>query len=114
MTSSQINSCRTDSIVSHQVSNRRLCRGRLFKPLNPRRHGNYMRVSGVSKLGSLDPSSLSSSTTGGIIVVSGVVSSDVRKLFKAVSEEEDPGRMKLLLDALFDVLDERQLMAALL
>ncbi len=45
---------------------------------------------------------------------SGVVSSDVRELCKAVSEEEDPGRMKLLLDALYDVLDERQLMAALL
>jgi hypothetical protein len=82
--------------------------------LNPLRHGNFMRVSGVSKLGSLDPSLQSSSTTGGIIVVSGVVSSVVRKLCKAVSEEEDPGRLKLLLDALFDVLDERQLMAALL
>jgi len=45
---------------------------------------------------------------------SGVVSSDLRELCNAVSEEEDPGRMNLLLDALCDLLDERQLMAALL
>ncbi len=43
-----------------------------------------------------------------------VVSSDVRELCKAVSEEEDSERLKLLLDELLRVLDERQLVAALL
>jgi len=43
-----------------------------------------------------------------------VVNSDVRELCKAVSEEEDSERMNFLLDELLRVLDERQLVAALL
>ncbi len=42
-----------------------------------------------------------------------VTNSDVRELCKAVSEEEDSERMKVLLDELLRVLDERQLLAAL-
>jgi hypothetical protein len=42
-----------------------------------------------------------------------VVSSDVRELCRAVSEEEDSKRMKVLLDELLRVLDEHQLLAAL-
>jgi len=38
----------------------------------------------------------------------------VRELCKAVSEEKDPARMKLLLDELYCALDERQLLASLL
>ena len=44
----------------------------------------------------------------------GVVSSDVRELCKAVSQEEDSERMKAFLNELLRVLDERQLLAALL
>ena len=43
-----------------------------------------------------------------------VVSSDVRELCKEVSVEENPERMKVLLDELLRMLDERQLVAALL
>ena len=39
--------------------------------------------------------------------------SDVRRLCKVVSEEEDPGRIRLLLDQLLQILEERQLMASL-
>jgi hypothetical protein len=39
--------------------------------------------------------------------------SDVRRLCKAVSEEEDPVRMRVLLDELLHVLDERKLVASL-
>jgi len=39
---------------------------------------------------------------------SGVVSSEVRELCKAVSQEEDSERMNLLLDDLLRVLDEPQ------
>src|SRR5437867_2153353 len=114
MTPPQTNSC-TSSIQSHQVSNRRRpCRGRLFKPLIPVRNRNYLQVSSIFRLGSFEQSSQSCSTAGRIIMNSGVVSSDLRELCNAVSEEEDSGRMKLLLDALYDLLDERQLMAALL
>ena len=111
----QTNSRRTPSGWSHQVSTRRrLCRGRLFKPLNPLRNRSYMQASSLSRVGSLEEFSQSSSTTVQILMDSGIVSSDVRELCKAVSEEEVTGRMKLLLDALYDELDERQLMAALL
>ncbi len=41
------------------------------------------------------------------------VNSDVRELCKAVSQEEDSERMKVLLDELLRILDERQLLAAL-
>jgi hypothetical protein len=43
-----------------------------------------------------------------------VTSSDVRQLCKAVSEEQDSKQMMVLLDELLRVLDERQLVAALL
>lgn len=43
-----------------------------------------------------------------------VVDHDVRQLCKSVSEEQDPGRMKVLLDKLLQVLDERQLLTSLL
>jgi hypothetical protein len=43
-----------------------------------------------------------------------VENADPRELCKAVSEEEDPGRIRLLLDELYCILDERQLLAALL
>jgi hypothetical protein len=42
------------------------------------------------------------------------VSSDVRQLCKAVSEEEDSKQMMVLLDELLRVLDERQENALLL
>ncbi len=41
------------------------------------------------------------------------LNSDVRKLCKAVSEEQDSERMKALLDELLGILEERQLLAAL-
>jgi hypothetical protein len=47
------------------------------------------------------------------IMESGVVSSEIRELCKAVSQEEDSERMKLLLDQLLRVLDERELVASL-
>jgi len=40
--------------------------------------------------------------------------SDVRQLCKAVAEEEDAERIKVLLDELTEVLDERQLTQSLL
>lgn len=43
-----------------------------------------------------------------------VENADIRELCKAVSEEEDTGRIRLLLDELYCVLDERQFLAALL
>jgi hypothetical protein len=39
--------------------------------------------------------------------------SDVRRLCKAVSEEEDAARMKILLEELLQILDERRLIASL-
>jgi hypothetical protein len=47
-------------------------------------------------------------------IMESVVNSDVRELCKAVLEEEDSERLKVLLDELLRVLDERQLAAALL
>ena len=41
------------------------------------------------------------------------INSDVRELCKAVSEEVDSERIKVLLDELLRILDERQLLAAL-
>ena len=38
---------------------------------------------------------------------------DVRRLCKAVSEEDDSARVQSLLDELLDVLEERQLIASL-
>jgi len=37
----------------------------------------------------------------------------VRELCKSVSEEEDSGRIKFLLDELYCLLDERELLASL-
>jgi hypothetical protein len=48
------------------------------------------------------------------IMESVVVSSDVRRLCKAVSEGEDSKQIMVLLDELLRVFDERQLVAALL
>ena len=45
---------------------------------------------------------------------SDIVNSDVRELCKAASQEDDPERMKVLLDEWTRVLDERLLLAALL
>ena len=42
------------------------------------------------------------------------VKSDVRRLCKAVSEEEDNDRLQTLLEELLQVLEERQLMTLLL
>jgi hypothetical protein len=42
-----------------------------------------------------------------------VVNPEVRQLCKAVSEEQEPGRLRLLLDQLLQVLDERMLLASL-
>ncbi|HEY2359497.1 MAG TPA: hypothetical protein VGK36_00165 [Candidatus Angelobacter sp.] len=42
------------------------------------------------------------------------LNNDVRRLCKAVAEETNPDRIKTLLDQLFDLLDERQLLASLL
>ena len=41
------------------------------------------------------------------------LNSDVHELCKAVSEEQDSERMKVLLDELLRLLDERQLLVAL-
>ncbi len=38
---------------------------------------------------------------------------NLQELCKAVSEEEDCGTLKLLLDELYSVLDERELLASL-
>jgi hypothetical protein len=43
----------------------------------------------------------------------GSVVSDVRRLCKAVSEEEDAARAKILLEELLQILDERRLIASL-
>jgi hypothetical protein len=43
-----------------------------------------------------------------------VENADARELCKAVSEEEDPAKIRLLLDELYYILDERQFLAALL
>ena len=42
-----------------------------------------------------------------------VVNREVRQLCKAVAEEQEPMRVKQLLDQLLDILDERLLMASL-
>ena len=42
------------------------------------------------------------------------VKSDLRRLCKAVSEEEDNARLQTLLEELLQVLEERQLMTLLL
>jgi len=42
------------------------------------------------------------------------VVSDVRRLCKAVSEEEDAAQVKILLEELLQILDERRLIASLL
>ena len=39
---------------------------------------------------------------------------ELRSLCKSVSEEQDPARMRALLDRLLQILDERQLLASLL
>lgn len=39
---------------------------------------------------------------------------ELRSLCKSVSEEQDPARMRVLLDRLLQILDERQLLASLL
>ncbi len=44
---------------------------------------------------------------------SAATTTDVRRLCKAVSEEEDNARVQSLLDELLDVLEERQLIASL-
>jgi hypothetical protein len=51
-------------------------------------------------------------TAGGIM--KSAVKSDVRRLCKAVSEEEDNARLQTLLDELLQLLEERQLMTLLL
>ena len=42
-----------------------------------------------------------------------VVNRELRQLCKAVSEEQEPGRLRALLDQLVQVLDERMLLASL-
>jgi hypothetical protein len=42
------------------------------------------------------------------------VNSEVRQLCRAVAEEQDPDRIKILLDDLLQVLNERELLASLL
>jgi ferritin len=42
------------------------------------------------------------------------INSDVRQLCKAVYEEQDPERVKFLLDTLTEALDERMLVASLI
>jgi len=42
-----------------------------------------------------------------------VVNREVRQLCKAVAEEQEPARVRQLLDQLLEVLDERLLMASL-
>jgi hypothetical protein len=42
-----------------------------------------------------------------------VVNREVRQLCKAVSEEQEPRQLKVLLDQLLQVLDERMLLASL-
>ncbi len=42
------------------------------------------------------------------------VNTDVRRLCKAVAEESNPEQAKDLLDELLELVDERQLLAALL
>jgi hypothetical protein len=43
-----------------------------------------------------------------------VQNTNLRELCKSVLEEEDTGRMNLLFDDLYRVLDERELLASLL
>ena len=43
-----------------------------------------------------------------------IVNSEMRELFKALSQEKDSERLKSLLDELLSALDERQLLASLL
>jgi len=43
-----------------------------------------------------------------------VTDRELRTLCKSVSEEQDPGRMNVLLDRLLQILEERQLLASLL
>ncbi len=43
-----------------------------------------------------------------------VQNANLRELCRSVSEEEDFGRMKLLVDELYRALDERELLASLL
>ena len=43
-----------------------------------------------------------------------VITSEVRELCRAVSQEQDAERLKRLLDELLSALDERQLVASLL
>jgi hypothetical protein len=43
-----------------------------------------------------------------------VTDRELRSLCKSVAEEQDPGRMKVLLDRLLQILEERQLLASLL
>jgi hypothetical protein len=42
------------------------------------------------------------------------LNSELRQLCRAVAEEEDPDRIKVLLDDLLQVLNERELLASLL
>jgi hypothetical protein len=43
-----------------------------------------------------------------------VTDRELRSLCKSVSEEQDPGRMNVLLDRLLQILEERELLASLL
>ena len=47
-------------------------------------------------------------------VMDSVNDRELRSLCKSVSEEQDPARMRVLLDRLLQILDERQLLASLL
>jgi len=54
-----------------------------------------------------------SSCPGGGVMES-VNDRELRSLCKSVSEEQDPGRLNVLLDRLLQILEERQLLASLL
>jgi hypothetical protein len=58
------------------------------------------------------------SVEGDIAMMPGLIAvgenTNLRELCKAVSEEEDSGTVKLLLDELYRALDERELLASLL
>jgi hypothetical protein len=64
------------------------------------------------------PSFAPFSIEGDIAMMPGLIAVDentnLRELCKAVSEEEDSGTVKLLLDELYRALDERELLVSLL
>lgn len=85
----------------------------LLCPPNPRwKTRNYLLRSGVGILRRL-AQSLHIGVGRKAKVMESVVSFEIRQLCKAVSEEENSERLKVLLDDLLRVLDERQLVAAL-